>query len=71
MSVAVARVQGLAEIGGSLLPHQVGLKAELDAIDAWDENYQRDRTHSAIGEVAYSVRQDRRREIMTELTNSG
>ncbi|MGA3091110.1 MAG: hypothetical protein ABSD75_21080 [Terriglobales bacterium] len=51
--------------------HQARLKAELDAIQAWDENYQRDETHSAMAEVAFRIRQDRRLEIITELTRSG
>lgn len=51
--------------------HQVRLKAELDAIDAWDENYQRDKTHSETDEVAFRIRQARRREIVRKITSLG
>ena len=51
--------------------HQALMKAELDAIDAWDENHHRNKTHSATDEFAYRVRQDRRQEIMTELAACG
>jgi hypothetical protein len=43
------------------------LKAELVAIDKWDEAYRRDKTHDTIDEVSYQARQLRRREIMREI----
>ena len=43
------------------------LKADLVAIDKWDEAYRRDKTHDTIDEFAYQARQLRRREIMREI----
>jgi hypothetical protein len=43
------------------------LKAELVAIDKWDEPYHEDKTHDTIDEVSYEARQLRRREIMREI----
>jgi hypothetical protein len=43
------------------------LKAELAAIDRWDEAYRRDKTHDTTAEVSYEARQLRRREIMREI----
>jgi hypothetical protein len=43
------------------------LKAELVAIDKWDEAYRPDKTHDTIDEVSYQARQLRRREIMREI----
>jgi hypothetical protein len=45
------------------------LTDELTAIEKWDEMYRADETHSISEEVAYEVRQLRRREIEREIHN--
>ena len=48
--------------------HLARLKAELAAIDKWDDAYRlEDKTHDTGEEVAYQARQLRRREIMREI----
>ena len=43
------------------------LKAELAAIQLWDDAYLQSRTHNESDSVAYLTRQKRRREIMREI----
>lgn len=43
------------------------LEAELKAIELWDRNFCREKTHNEIDEVAYRTRQERRLEISREL----
>jgi hypothetical protein len=45
------------------------LTDELVAIDQWDKIYRADETHRKSDEVAYEVRQLRRREIDREIRN--
>ena len=50
--------------------HLARLKAELAAIDKWDETYRlEDKAHHPNEEVAHEARQPRGREIMREIQN--
>jgi hypothetical protein len=49
------------------MEHRERLEAELRAIEKWDALYRQAATHSAIEELSYQIRQERRREITREV----